>query len=545
VIVTNGNGVAGDPDISMPGSNKGDLVVHDGTENTRFASGANGDLLIADSAQPTGLRWGPRRVGVSNGLSVANADWSAGDTATIALPGAAKGDLIVHNGSTNVRQPAGVDGQSIVYDSTQSAGIRADGLQHPNFAPANTSADNLPSSAVLMDAATGAILYGRDAKLGNWAASTTKTVSALLLAEYDTALDDTVTIDATDISSVPPGSSLCNVSAGQIYTTAELLKGILTPSGNDCTQAVARHVGNTYLGGGGTPIGGRTAFVARMNTRMAELAAELGTTRTSAFTNAYAGVVGTAITSSSSLDGHYISAYDLALTMRKIVLTQPTVLAQMAKGSDRMCTTTGSCIEHKGTSGNTSNVLCWAGALGAKGGSWTSPTFVSHMGAYERGTQKYIITLMNYPNTNQRSSDMLSLVEWAFRTNTTPATASCEEANSTIVTAGGFMDSSYNPTYSGGYSKFSNTLNDTIRIRWYGSQVQVYTVNRSANGNAAFRTDGDPETLVDTYRSVTAGNQLSYTSPLLPVGWHYTDMRVATATSGGTGAQLDRYVVTR
>jgi hypothetical protein len=148
--VTNGNGVAGDPDISMPGSNKGDLVVHDGTENTRFASGANGDLLIADSAQPMGFRWGARRVGVSNGLSVANADWTAGDTATIALPGAAKGEPIVHNGSTNVRQPAGVDGQSIVYDSTQSAGFRADGLQLPNFAPVNTSADNLPSSAVLM-----------------------------------------------------------------------------------------------------------------------------------------------------------------------------------------------------------------------------------------------------------------------------------------------------------------------------------------------------------------------------------------------------------
>jgi D-alanyl-D-alanine carboxypeptidase len=373
----------------------------------------------------------------------------------------------------------------------------------------------------------------------------TKTISALLLAEYNPALNDTVTIDATDISSLPAGSSLCNVSAGQIYTTAELLKGILTPSGNDCTQAIAHHVGNTYLGGGGTPTGGRAAFVTRMNSRMTELAAEMGTARTSAFTTAYGGAVGTGATSSSTMDGHYISAYDLALVMRKIVLTQPTVLAQMAKASDRMCTTTASCFEHMGTSGNSSNVLCWAGALGAKGGSWTSPTFVSHVAAYERGTQKYIVAVMNYSSTHQRSTDMLSLVEWAFRTNTTPATASCEEANSTIVTAGGFMDSSYNPTCSGGYSKFSTTLNDTIRIRWYGSQVQVYTVNRSGNGNAAFRTDSGSESLVDTYRSVTAGNQLSYTSPLLPVGWHYTDMRVATVTSGGTGAQLDRYVVTR
>jgi D-alanyl-D-alanine carboxypeptidase (penicillin-binding protein 5/6) len=583
--VANADGAAGNPRISLPGSSKGDLIVHDGATNNALRVGSAGQILTADPAHASGVGWATRDLAVANGLILTNGDWSNGATASIGLPGTVKGnilvhngaghvalppgengqvlqadssqatgvkwtrnvptvnkgDIMVHNGITNVRQPAGSNGQLLMYDSTQLTGLRASGLQEPNFAPVNTPADNLPASMVLMDSATGQLIYGRDAKLGNWPASTTKTMTSLLVAEYDPALDDVVTIDPTDISTIPGGSSTCGIAMGQVYTTAELLKGLMVPSGNDCGQALARHIGNTYLAGGTAPAG-RTAFVARMNSRMDELAAEAGTTRTSAFTNAFG-----ALGSGNALLGHYISAYDLALIMRKIVLAQSsTVLPVMRMITGRMCTTAGACVNLNGiTSSNTSAPLCWGGVLGVKGGSWTSPTFSSQVGAFQRGEQRYVYALMNYATGAQRNSDTLSLIEWAFGTNTTPSTASCEENSGAFATVGTWIDSGYNAAYSGGYSKYNTTANDTYRIRWYGSKIDVYTVNRNGNGNVVFSTDGGTETTIDTYSAVVLGNQLSYTSPALPVAWHYTDLRVGSATGGGVGGQLDRYVVTR
>lgn len=40
-----------------PLTTKGDLLTHDGTTNTRLPVGVDGQLLVADSSQPTGLSW--------------------------------------------------------------------------------------------------------------------------------------------------------------------------------------------------------------------------------------------------------------------------------------------------------------------------------------------------------------------------------------------------------------------------------------------------------------------------------------------------------
>lgn len=45
-------------DESAPGTTKGDLIVHSGTTHIRKAVGANDTLLIADSAQTGGVKWG-------------------------------------------------------------------------------------------------------------------------------------------------------------------------------------------------------------------------------------------------------------------------------------------------------------------------------------------------------------------------------------------------------------------------------------------------------------------------------------------------------
>lgn len=44
-------------DALSPTTTKGDLIVHNGTNNVRIGVGSNGQVLIADSTQATGIKW--------------------------------------------------------------------------------------------------------------------------------------------------------------------------------------------------------------------------------------------------------------------------------------------------------------------------------------------------------------------------------------------------------------------------------------------------------------------------------------------------------
>lgn len=46
-----------DPGTSSPLTTKGDIYVHDGTQNQRLPVGTNGQVLVADSAETAGLKW--------------------------------------------------------------------------------------------------------------------------------------------------------------------------------------------------------------------------------------------------------------------------------------------------------------------------------------------------------------------------------------------------------------------------------------------------------------------------------------------------------
>ena len=130
--------------------------------------------------------------------------------------------------------------------------VRAEGLDVP--AP----------SAILMDAATGTVLYEKNADEKLPPASVTKIMTLLLVMEaLDSGRigwDDMVT--ASEAAAAKGGSQVY-LEVGEQMSTDEMLKSVVVSSANDCATALAEHVA-----------GSEAAFVEKMNARAAELGME-------------------------------------------------------------------------------------------------------------------------------------------------------------------------------------------------------------------------------------------------------------------------------
>ncbi|HEY3425681.1 MAG TPA: D-alanyl-D-alanine carboxypeptidase family protein [Negativicutes bacterium] len=93
-------------------------------------------------------------------------------------------------------------------------------------------------AAIVMDAATGKILYAKNMDEKRYPASTTKMMTLIVALEHGN-LDDIVTASPNAAST--EGSSLW-LSQGEQLKMKDLLYGIMLISGNDATVAVAEHI---------------------------------------------------------------------------------------------------------------------------------------------------------------------------------------------------------------------------------------------------------------------------------------------------------------
>lgn len=153
-------------------------------------------------------------------------------------------------------------------------------------------------SAVLMDAATGTVLYEKNAHERLAPASVTKIMTLLLVME---ALEsgriswgDTVTASE---NAAGKGGSQVYLEVGEQMSMDEMLKSVVVSSANDCATALAEHVA-----------GSEAAFVELMNAR----AAELGMTDTH-FVNC------TGLDDEPEAAEHLSSAYDIAVMSRELL----------------------------------------------------------------------------------------------------------------------------------------------------------------------------------------------------------------------------------
>lgn len=156
-------------------------------------------------------------------------------------------------------------------------------------------------SGVLMEADTGKIVFSKDMNKKVAIASMTKMVAQIIILEKveegKIKWDDVITVskNAADM-----GGSQIYISEGEKITIEDLMKGISMASGNDATVAMAEVIS-----------GSEARFVSLMNEKVKEL-----------------GLKNTQFKNCTGLDedGHYSSAYDMAVIARELVVNHPEIL---------------------------------------------------------------------------------------------------------------------------------------------------------------------------------------------------------------------------
>ena len=153
-------------------------------------------------------------------------------------------------------------------------------------------------SAILMEEATGEVLYEKNAHERLAPASVTKIMTLLLVMEAlesgRIGWDDTVTASA---AAAAKGGSQIYLEENEQLPLEEMLKSVVISSANDCAAALAEHIA-----------GSESAFVQMMNER----AAELGMTDTH-FVNC------TGLDDEPDAAEHLTTAYDIALMSRELL----------------------------------------------------------------------------------------------------------------------------------------------------------------------------------------------------------------------------------
>ena len=236
-------------------------------------------------------------------------------------------------------------------------------------------------SAILMDAKSGEILFEKDIHRKLPPASVTKLMTLLVAAEAvesgRVSLTDKVT--ASEGASALGGSQIY-LEPGETFSLEEMLISIAVGSANDSCYAVAEHISGTH-----------EAFVEEMNKK----AKAIGANNTN-FVNAYG----------LPAEGHYTSAYDLALMGRE-ALKYPLVrkLTSMKEYDLR---------DGKFKLWNTNKLLWWyEGADGFKTG-WTNEARYCLASTVERDGLRLIAVVMGVPQVRGHFTESMKLYNYGF-----------------------------------------------------------------------------------------------------------------------------------
>lgn len=275
------------------------------------------------------------------------------------------------------------------------------------------TADNIPfevnaDSAILMDMATGTVLYAKNADLALPPASVTKIMTLLLFMEEvdsgNISLNDDIQISDYAASM---GGSQVYLEAGETMKAEELLKCVIIASANDAAVALAEKVA-----------GSEEAFVNKMNARAAEL-----------------GMNNTYFENVTGLDDdttkHLTSAYDIAL-MSQELLSHKTITDYSTIWMDTI---------RNGTFGltNTNRLIrFYNGATGLKTGSTSKAGFCMSATA-ERDGLHLIAVIMGADTRDIRNECAKQLLDYGFANYSLYSNAGGDAGYAKVI--GGTIDS--------------------------------------------------------------------------------------------------------
>ena len=241
-------------------------------------------------------------------------------------------------------------------------------------------------SAVLMDAATGTVLYEKNAHEPLAPASVTKVMTMLLIMEAidsgKISWEDTVTASET---AAAKGGSQIYLKVGETMSVSDMVKSIAVSSANDCACAMAEHIA-----------GSEAAFVDMMNAK----AMELGMTSTH-FVNC------TGLDDGADAASHKTSAADIALMSRELINRHPDI---------KKYTTIWMDTVRDGTFGlsNTNKLVrFYSGATGLKTG-FTSGAGYCLSATAQRDGMELIAVVMGCETSQKRFAACKSMLDYGF-----------------------------------------------------------------------------------------------------------------------------------
>ena len=237
-------------------------------------------------------------------------------------------------------------------------------------------------SALLMEKATGTVLFAKDEHTPREGASVTKVMTLLLTMEaIDSgalSYDDTVTGSAHAASM---GGSQIWLKEGEQMRVEELIKAVCVVSGNDAAVALGEHLA-----------GSEEAFVERMNARARELG--MNDTR---FLNC----------TGLPADGHVSSAYDIALMSRELILHHPDIRRFTTIWMDSLRDGASLLV-------NTNKLVrFYPGATGLKTGSTSSAKYCISATA-EKDGMELIAVVLGGSTSDKRFADAKALLNYGF-----------------------------------------------------------------------------------------------------------------------------------
>ena len=252
------------------------------------------------------------------------------------------------------------------------------------------------TSAILMDAKSGEILYEKNAYEQRDPASVTKILTCMVALEH-LDLDEVVTVDYQPVSE---GTSI-HLQEGETMSVRDIVYGMMVKSGNDAAEYLA------YKVAGNIP-----DFCDMMNEKAKACGAK-----------------NTKFNNPNGLNpkevNNLTTAYDLAVISREamkdpqfrdIVQTAKLTIEPTNKSEKRKYKNSNRCLwdkKHKAEINGVETPFYYEGCIGVKTG-YSSTAGNCFAGYVTRNGQDFITVVMNAPHEKQRYTEAIKLWDYAF-----------------------------------------------------------------------------------------------------------------------------------